>query len=111
MVCVERALGPPIQDPVGVRENAGRCQKMLKTARPAGRHLAAAEALPWRVGARQHDPHLLHARVAIDDDEQLRAIDFIAAGGDCCLGVLDPGSRAVGRIDDQVRDFLAQCLT
>src|SRR2546429_474035 len=111
IVLIEGPLSAPVQDGGGVQKNAGRCQKMLDAPRPARRHLSSAEALPGTVGPRRYDPHLLHARISIDDYKDLRAFDCVAAGADCGLGTLDPLLLALWVVSDQPGNFLPKRLT
>jgi hypothetical protein len=90
VVRVEGALGTPVEDRIGVAEYSGGSKEMITPARLAGRYLGAPEIIPLALRLRQNEAHLLDLRVAVDDDQKLRAIDRPAACVDRCPGPSDP---------------------
>ena len=103
---IERALGPPIHDRIGVQKHPGRGQEVIIAAHLAGRYFRAAEVFPVPLRARQNEAHLLHPRVAVDDDHDLRPVDREAARSDRGPAPGDPLLLASGAVDDQMRNFV-----
>src|SRR5262249_10266913 len=75
---IECALGSPVEDKIGMQKDTGGSEVVVTPARLAGRYARATKAVPRSVRARQHDAHLLGARIAIDDDKELGTIDRLA---------------------------------
>src|SRR5215813_2404401 len=69
---VECALGPPAEDRIRVQKNPGGGQEVIIAAHLAGRYLGTAEVVPLPLRLCQNETHLLHPRVAVDDDQELR---------------------------------------
>ena len=91
VVLVEGALGAVVEDRVGVQEHADRGDVgSVPSSGLPGRDAAASDDLPRLVRLGHDDAQLLDARIAIDDDQQLRPIDALACLCHGGAGARDP---------------------
>src|SRR6516225_7689312 len=108
MLFIECALGAPVEDRIRVEKDPGRREVVIEPARLAGGYFCTAEAFPKYIQPRQHDPHLLDIRIAVDNDQQLRPVDPLAASRDCSLRPGNPSSLTFRAVDDHARHFAHQ---
>ena len=71
-----------------MQKHPDRGKEVIIAALLTGRYFRAAEIVPLPLRARQNEPQLLHPRVAVDDDEDLRPVYRQAACGDSGGGAL-----------------------
>src|SRR5215472_6320677 len=97
-----------VEDKIGMQKDTGGSEIVVTPARLAGRYAPATKAVPRSVRARQHDAHLLSARIAIDDDKELGTIDRLALSSKCIQRSRNPRSFVLGVVGDRARHFAHQ---
>jgi len=110
MLSIEGPLGAPIEDRIGMQKSAGGSEVMVTPAHIAGRDLGATEAMPGRVGSRNHKAHLLNPRASVDDDKKLRPVDPLTTCGNHSPRLLDPSVLGRWCVDDSARHFADERL-